>query len=947
MADVDAVRNAILEAVRSDPGGEARFALVAMDSLHAEAVAASLRTDLAPFAAQVEQRSPDELLLVLKGFRIADETAAFRAADALVSSYALDAAEPEIFFTAMPVQPDVGQITEEGVSDWLGCWVGEEPGLANHWAIAAMHVPEAWAFAESRGRPSRGEGIVIAQPDTGITRHPELAGVMIVAQRNLIGASPNDATDPLTEAGNPSHGTATSSVLLSPESLDISGAAPLAKLMPIRAIDSVVRLSQIKVAEAIDYAVNNGAQIITMSLGGIASFTLWRALSRAVDAGVLVLAAAGNCVNVVVWPARYDKCIAVAGVNSKNQIWQGSCRGSAVDISAPAQNVYRAFAHKPAAPGQATTYDVAQGEGTSYAVALTAGVAACWLAFHGRANVIAAARQRGESAQDMFRRLLKATAHVPAGWDGFNLGAGVVDAVALLKADLDLGRGTEGPTESVVSDSPGRSVRSLAYEKLGSVVVDAELDWQKHGTEISLALLRRQSSAQPATANEATAVLETLVPTEKRPRATERPADERRPEAQELGDPLAAPALRRPRPEALVSERLKQQRRIIAVRAAIEEGSFLESTLTEEAVASQPLTRHGADATLDRVLSLAQKMPANEVRDKQAFVTALQLLSDHGGNALKTLVGEDPAAETQLNGSASAALEAIIIADGSRPSFLIENSLPPANHPFMGTWQDKVAKAMPLLKPICDAVGRIQPRYGHAGNFIGTGCLVDAAMGIVLTNFHVLDDARKKFGILMDEADGIVRIHGWMEIDFLGEATSFATRRFRVVEARLPPRAGRGFGHMDAVTLRIEQIDDAEMPQAIAFDGTAMVFNQVAARTFCTVGFPGPPEQNQGPKGEIDWNFVIRTLFGDLFGVKRLAPGRIGQINDIERDTLDVVFGHEATTFGGASGSALLAWENPASPAFGLHFSGATGRSNFAISSAKAAIELRGIGVAV
>ena len=73
---------------------------------------------------------------------------------------------------------------------------------------------------------------------------------------------------------------------------------------------------------------------------------------------------AGNCVSTVVWPARYDKCIAVAGVDSADRKWKGSCSGSAVDISAPAQNVYRA---------SAITHDVGQGEGTSYAVALTAG----------------------------------------------------------------------------------------------------------------------------------------------------------------------------------------------------------------------------------------------------------------------------------------------------------------------------------------------------------------------------------------------------------------------------------------------------------------------------------------------------------------------------------------------------------------------------------------------
>ena len=40
-----------------------------------------------------------------------------------------------------------------------------------------MRIKEAWAFSEAEHRPSRGAGVVVAQPDTGITDHPELRGV--------------------------------------------------------------------------------------------------------------------------------------------------------------------------------------------------------------------------------------------------------------------------------------------------------------------------------------------------------------------------------------------------------------------------------------------------------------------------------------------------------------------------------------------------------------------------------------------------------------------------------------------------------------------------------------------------------------------------------------------------------------------------------------------------
>ena len=137
----------------------------------------------------------------------------------------------------------------------LGCWADAEPALGKRWALEAMRIPQAWAFAEARGRPSRGDGIVVAQPDTGITKHAELKGVTLVSPRNLLIGIPNDPTDPLPKTAIPAMAPRRRASLLSPESLDISGSAPQAKHMPIRAIESVARLSQIKVAQAIDYAV--------------------------------------------------------------------------------------------------------------------------------------------------------------------------------------------------------------------------------------------------------------------------------------------------------------------------------------------------------------------------------------------------------------------------------------------------------------------------------------------------------------------------------------------------------------------------------------------------------------------------------------------------------------------------------------------------------------------
>jgi len=392
----------------------ARYALELRPGQLPNDVEVSVREALAEFEPEISPISPtDHGVLILRiGTRTlhgVTPARAFAAGYALAAEFGLRTAEPDLptpFFPEVDPPPE-GAPVEEAFRFPPGCWVDAESGLPDRWALDRLRVPEAWAFSQAQGRPARGLGVVIAQPDTGVIEHTELAGVARVGGFNVLGRDP-DPTDPL-DGQNPGHGTGTASVVVSPESLRVAGSAPTASHMPIRAITSVVLTSQVAVAEAIGHAIDHGAHVITMSLGGVPAAALERAVRRAVAADVIVLAAAGNCVRVVVWPARYEMCIAVAGTNSADRMWKGSCRGSAVDISAPGQNVLKANAARGGAVGQ--------GQGTSFAVALTAGVAALWLAHHGRADLIAAARSRGETLQDMFRRLVRATARRPAGWD--------------------------------------------------------------------------------------------------------------------------------------------------------------------------------------------------------------------------------------------------------------------------------------------------------------------------------------------------------------------------------------------------------------------------------------------------------------------------------------------------------------------------------------------------
>ena len=493
--------NAALAALEPRGVGQrpARYALELRPEQDPRAVADEVTSRLPEFGPTVAPISPtDHGVLVLeldrRTLQSTEPARAYTAGYALADDFDLRTAEPDLPTPFFPEEtpPPPGVPVEEALRFPPGCWVDAEDGLPDMWAVNRIRAPEAWQFSMDAGRPARGRGAVIAQLDTGLVAHVELVGVPRQGDYDVLDHDP-DPTDPLTGA-NPGHGTGTASVAVSPESLRVAGSAPEATLMPIRAITSVIEVSQVSVAEAINLAVDEGAYVISMSLGGVPAAALERAVRRAVAADVIVLAAAGNCVRTVVWPARYEDCIAVAGTNAADGVWKGTCRGPAVDISAPAQNVYKASTSSFVA--------VEQGQGTSFAVALVAGIAALWLAHHGRADVIAAARARGQTVQDMFSRLLRATARRPEGWDLSQMGAGIADARALLAADFDLGRDRDSVQPAKPPTGPEPDVAELVAETVGvDAVPGAGLDWRRYGPELATALLEAQLATPSAPAD--------------------------------------------------------------------------------------------------------------------------------------------------------------------------------------------------------------------------------------------------------------------------------------------------------------------------------------------------------------------------------------------------------------------------------------------------------------
>ena len=334
-----------------------------------------------------------------------------------------------------------------------------EVGTTYDWHLHACAIPQAWSLiAGGNFSAIDWQAIRVGHVDTGYRPHRALGWsgttptfVDTTRDRNfcardvgLPGHSINEALDPLRGGAFDGHGTRTSSVLAGRYQSSSStgtvtgyfGAAPGVPIVPVRISDSVlISDEQDGLAKAIHHLVNEQCKVISLSMGfplffGAASVkrVVRDAVNLAYDRGVIVVCASGNYLHDVVAPAALSRTIAVGGTTPSDDTWQhGSC-GPEVDICAPASDVYRASVDRGGAP----IYGL--GDGTSFATALVAGVAALWHVHHGGA--ITAKYTQPWQVAEAFKRLLKSTARRPNGWDTGHYGAGIVSAFDLLSAPL-------------------------------------------------------------------------------------------------------------------------------------------------------------------------------------------------------------------------------------------------------------------------------------------------------------------------------------------------------------------------------------------------------------------------------------------------------------------------------------------------------------------------------
>lgn len=288
---------------------------------------------------------------------------------------------------------------------------GQKAGAYDLGPAFGWHLDDAFSGLRA-ARETVGDaagGITIVHLDTGYDPgHVALPpGLDRARQRNLVDTDrPNDASDNTPQGGflrNRGHGTGTIGLLAGGDAAELSsdtriphdfgplGGIPGARIVPVRIANGVVQFTTSTVAQGIDYAREIGADVLSMSMGGLPSSAWADAVNKAYEAGVVLVCAAGNSfsglpTSLIVYPARFNRVIAACGVMAGNHPYH-SLGGQMEGNVGPASKMATAIAaFTPNVPwlrlGCPNVVDM-DGNGTSAATPQVAAAAALWLAKNG------------------------------------------------------------------------------------------------------------------------------------------------------------------------------------------------------------------------------------------------------------------------------------------------------------------------------------------------------------------------------------------------------------------------------------------------------------------------------------------------------------------------------------------------------------------------------------
>lgn len=311
------------------------------------------------------------------------------------------------------------------------------------WQLGALNAVAAWQY-------STGRGVTVAILDSGVdAAHPDLAG-QVLPGLDLVDGSTDGRVDPV------GHGTTVAALIAGKRDADgVVGIAPDARILPVRVLDKQNRYDDASVvAKGLRWAVDHGAQVVNLSLGGVTqSDVLASAIEYAAARDVVVIACTGNIAQTTgadlrVWyPARKPGVVAVTGLRNSSspgqdwldrptgdELWPGALTGPETVLSAPAASLVGAR------PGGYWRV-----QGTSFAAPLVTATAA-----------LVRARMPQLDAANVINHLIATASDLGLPGRDDRYGFGLVDPLAAVTTKLP-----------EVAGNPLTDVRSLAQPATG------------------------------------------------------------------------------------------------------------------------------------------------------------------------------------------------------------------------------------------------------------------------------------------------------------------------------------------------------------------------------------------------------------------------------------------------------------------------------------------------
>lgn len=189
-----------------------------------------------------------------------------------------------------------------------------------------------------------GAGVKVCVVDTGIDKdHPDLQA-NIVGGRNFV--AKGTTVDPAKWDDDNGHGTHVAGTIAAVDNaIGVVGVAPSASLLAAKVLNRQGSGYLSDVIAGVDYCVQNGAKVVSMSLGTSSDVqTVHAAVDAAYASGVLLVAAAGNDYGgAVSYPAAYDSVVAVSATDNADNLAAFSNVGPQVELAAPGVSVLSTY----------------------------------------------------------------------------------------------------------------------------------------------------------------------------------------------------------------------------------------------------------------------------------------------------------------------------------------------------------------------------------------------------------------------------------------------------------------------------------------------------------------------------------------------------------------------------------------------------------------------------